>query len=119
MELSKGNAANHLCAATAGLLVCCVLIAAFISTSVVAQGVTGQPAAAPQGAAMEKLKGVWVDGPGFDIKYGVAYDACSARCLATPSCAMIEYYRPQKKCNMYNTVRPRLPGGASDVAIRK
>jgi hypothetical protein len=36
-----------------------------------------------------------------------------------PACAMIEYYRPEKKCNMYNTLRPRLAGGSSDVAIRQ
>ena len=77
------------------------------------------PAASAKPAVMEKLSGVWVEGPGFDIKYGIAYDACAERCLANSTCVMIEYYRPQKKCNLYNTIRPRLAGGSSDVAIRR
>lgn len=80
---------------------------------------TAAPAGSAIGATMERLKGVWVEGPGFDITYGKDYAACSQRCLATPKCAMIEFYRPEKKCNMYDTVRPRLPGGSSDVAIRR
>jgi hypothetical protein len=68
---------------------------------------------------MERLSGVWIDGPGYDIVYGVSYDACAARCLVTSACTMIEYYRPEKKCNIYNTLRPRLKGGSSDVALKR
>jgi hypothetical protein len=68
---------------------------------------------------MERLAGVWIDGPGYDIVYGGTYDACAARCLATSACAMIEYYRPEKKCNMYTAARPRLKGGSSDVALKR
>ena len=70
-------------------------------------------------ASMEKLSDVWVDGPGFDITYGKAYDVCAQRCLANATCKMIEYYRPQKKCNMYSAERPRLKGGDSEVAVRR
>ncbi len=70
-------------------------------------------------AFMEKFSGVWVEGPGFDITYGKAYDDCAQRCLASATCKMIEYYRPQKKCNMYAAERPRLKGGSSEVAIRR
>lgn len=75
-------------------------------------------AATPKPPAMQRFAGVWVEGPGFDITYGGNYDACAARCLATAKCAMIEYYRPEKKCNMYDAMRPRLKGGSSDVAIK-
>jgi hypothetical protein len=68
---------------------------------------------------MERFSGVWIDGPGYDIVYGGPYDVCAARCLATTACAMIEYYRPEKKCNMYKAPRPRLQGGSSDVAIKR
>lgn len=68
---------------------------------------------------MQRLSGVWVEGPGFDIGYGGTYDACAAKCLATAKCGMIEYYRPEKKCNMYDGVRPTLKGGSSDVALKK
>jgi PAN domain len=102
-----------------------VLALAILGTPAVAQGLL--PDAATSGAAtpakpnatIEKLAGVWIEGPGYDISYGGSYDACAQRCLGTPHCAMIEYYRPEKKCNLYSAVRPRKPGGASDVGIRR
>jgi PAN domain len=82
------------------------------------QAAPAVPAQAP-GTTMEKLSGVWIEGPGFEINYGGNYDGCTKRCLANPKCAMIEYYRPEKKCNLYNAVRPRKTGGSSDVGIRR
>ena len=78
-----------------------------------------QPAQKTSAPTMERFAGVWVEGGGFDIKYGGDYEACATRCLATAKCVMIEYYRPEKKCNMYDTERPRLKGGSSDVALKK
>jgi PAN domain len=77
------------------------------------------PAAAKAAPTMERFTGVWVEGGGYNITYGGAYDACAAKCLATTKCVMIEYYRPEKKCNMYDAERPRLKGGASDVALKR
>lgn len=77
-----------------------------------------QPPAPQPGATMQRLQGVWVEGPGFEVTYGSTYDGCAKRCLTNNACVMIEYYRPEKKCNLYNTLRPRLKGGSSDVAIR-
>jgi PAN domain len=74
------------------------------------------PARAP---GMERFPGVWVEGPGFEVTYGGAYEGCAQRCTANAKCVMIEYYRPEKKCNLYNTLRPRKNGGSSDVAIRR
>ena len=70
-------------------------------------------------SSIEKATGMWVEGPGFDINYGGTYDRCAERCLATSSCVMIEYYRPEKKCNMYDAVRPLKSGGASIVGTKK
>lgn len=77
------------------------------------------PTQPPLGTVMDRLSGVWVEGPGFDITYGGNYEACAKKCLGHARCVMIEYYRPEKKCNMYDTARPRKPGGSSDVAIRR
>jgi PAN domain len=71
------------------------------------------------GTKIERFDGVWIEGPGYDITYGGNYDACAQRCLAAEKCAMIEYYRPEKKCNMYDVVRPRKAGGSSNVGIRR
>lgn len=68
---------------------------------------------------MQRLTGVWIEGPGFDVTYGGSFDGCVQRCLVHKTCAMIEFYRPEKKCNLYDSVRPRRPGGSSDVAIRR
>jgi PAN domain len=76
-------------------------------------------AQAAPGTKIERLDGVWIEGPGYEITYGGNYDGCAARCLAAPKCAMIEYYRPEKKCNLYDAVRPRKTGGSSNVGIRK
>jgi hypothetical protein len=87
---------------------------------------TGAQTAAPQvtqpiskGARILKIAGVWVEGPGATITYGGTYTACANQCLANPSCLMLEYYRPEKKCNLYREVRPRLKGGSSDVGLRQ
>ncbi|MDX2158570.1 MAG: PAN domain-containing protein [Hyphomicrobiaceae bacterium] len=68
---------------------------------------------------MERLIGVWVEGPGYDITYGGSYDGCARRCLASTKCVMIEFYRPERKCNLYDRERPRLKGGASVVGLRR
>ena len=77
------------------------------------------PADGTLGSSMQRISGVWIEGPGFEITYGGDYAACSKRCLGNAKCAMIEYYRPEKKCNLYDRVRPQLKGGSSDVAIRR
>ena len=84
-----------------------------------AQSTGTAPAAAQAKGTIEKLSGVWVEGPGFNITYGKTYEVCAQLCLDTQTCVMIEYYRPEKKCNLYDTLRPRKPGGSSHVGIRR
>jgi hypothetical protein len=77
------------------------------------------PAGPKPTAKIERLAGVWIEGPGFDITYGGTYDGCAQKCIANDKCVMIEYYRPEKKCNLYDVVRPRKTGGSSDVGLRR
>ena len=80
---------------------------------------SGQEAGGPKRGVMERAAGgQWVEGPGFEVTYGSNYDGCAQRCLANAKCVMIEYYRPEKKCNLYNAMRPLRKGGSSDVAFR-
>ena len=87
-------------------------------------GAAGLAAGAPatalprKAAAIERLSGVWVQGMGYDVQYGAGYDVCAQRCMTAAKCVMIEYYRPEKKCNLYDVMRPRLQGGSSDVGIK-
>lgn len=76
------------------------------------------PSTAPS-SLMEKLDGVWVEGRGYDVSYGGSYEACAQKCLGTEKCMMIEFYRPEKKCNLYDAMRPRKTGGSSNVGIRR
>jgi PAN-like domain len=103
-----------------GLGTTAVLAAMALSAaSALAQAPATVPAPATVTSMIEKTTGMWVEGPGFDIKYGGNYDECAQRCLSTSSCVMIEYYRPEKKCNMYNTIRPLKTGGSSIVGTKK
>lgn len=97
-----------------------VALMAGVWTCMSAPAFAQQPTTATPGAtpAMTRLSGVWVEGPGYDIKYGAGYETCAKRCAAEAKCLMIEYYRPEKKCNMYDTKRPTKPGGSSDVAVK-
>ncbi len=80
--------------------------------------VASEPAAA-QAGTMQRFRGsVWVEGPGFDVSYGLTYERCAEKCLANDKCVMIEFYRPEKKCNLYSSKRPTKKGGSSDVAVR-
>jgi hypothetical protein len=96
-------------------LVALILTMASVITAV-AQSAAPNAAAPPM--VLKKQAGVWVDGPGFDVKYGGTYDTCAASCVSNTKCVMIEYYRPEKKCNQYDTPRKLLLGGSSIVGIR-
>ena len=75
-------------------------------------------AACAASAGLEKRAGVWVEGPGFDITYGGTYESCAARCISHDRCAMIEFYRPERKCNLYSSIRPQKQGGSSIVGLK-
>ena len=81
-------------------------------------GAPAESSGAKPGGMLQKFTGVWVEGPGFDVTYGTTYERCAERCLGHTKCVMIEYYLPERKCNLYNTARPRLKGGSSIVGVR-
>ena len=69
--------------------------------------------------ALQRVDGFWVEGPGYDITYGGDYEGCARRCLDDSKCLMVEYYKPEKKCNLYSTKRPRVKGGSSIIGLRE
>lgn len=95
------------------------LTLAALFLAVGAKSLVDKPASLRPGDTIEPLSGVWIEGPGFDITYGGTYDSCAKRCLANAKCAMIEFYRPEKKCNLYSELRPRKTGGSSEVGLRR
>jgi hypothetical protein len=90
-----------------------------LSAAVVHGQTVAPPAAGPAPVRIVKFSGVWIEGPGAVVTYGGAYADCAARCVADTGCQMLEYYRPEKKCNLYREMRPRLKGGSSDVGIKQ
>ena len=105
------------------MLVAAVSLAVLIPgmAAAVAKSPVGNKTSSPvsPGAVIEKVSGVWVEGRGYDVTYGGTYEACAQRCLGAAKCVMLEYYRPEKKCNLYDAMRPRKTGGASLVGIRR
>ena len=97
------------------------LLAALVASGGVSLPVNAKSGGTKSVAAgsMETLSGVWVEGRGYDVTYGSTYEACAQRCLQTDKCVMIEFYKPEKKCNMYDNMRPRKTGGSSNVGIRR
>lgn len=114
-NIAESHRSSRIAAALAVVLPAILVAPAFAQP----KGAPQAAAASPPAGSIERLSGVWVEGPGFDITYGKSYDVCAHRCLGNPKCAMIEYYRPEKKCNLYDAVRPRKQGGSSDVGIRR
>jgi hypothetical protein len=116
------NRSGHL-TGPASALVAIALAAVGLAGSTAAQvpdakGGNPAPAKTSITGTLKRFDGVWVEGPGFDITYGGTYQACSKRCLANAKCVMIEFYRPEKKCNLYDSVRKKLKGGLSVVGVR-
>ncbi len=89
------------------------------------------PAAAPAKAAapaasMEKLAAHYVEGPGyvtFFFKqtkgYAGTHAECETNCLADSKCQMIEFYKPLRKCHLYNHTKWSGKSGDADVALKK
>ncbi len=74
----------------------------------------------PRSAFIERRPyGEWVEGDGYEVWTGSNYSDCEQRCLADSRCAMMEFHRPERKCNLYRERRAIKSGGSSDVGIRR
>lgn len=85
---------------------------------------TATAPAAP--ATMQKLAAHYVEGAGYVTffhkqtkGYGGTYDECEKNCLADARCKMIEFYKPLRKCHLYNHVKYSGQSRDADVALRK
>jgi hypothetical protein len=77
-------------------------------------------------AVMQKLAAHYVEGPGYvtffhkETKgYGGTYAECEKNCLADARCKMIEFYKPLRKCHLYNHVKYSGQSRDADVALKK
>jgi hypothetical protein len=86
------------------------------------------PVAAPPTveARMDKLADHYVEGPGYVTfffqqtkGYGGTYEECEKNCLADARCKMIEFYKPLRKCHLYNHARWSGRSKDANVALKK
>lgn len=86
------------------------------------------PTVAPAGAGavMKKLADHYVEGAGYVTffhqktkGYGGTYAECETSCLADARCTMIEFYKPLRKCHLYNHVKWSGKSRDADVALKQ
>ena len=70
-----------------------------IKASMKTISVTGPP---PAVTKLKILKRRSAPGEGFDTTFDSDYASCEARCLTSSRCQMIELYKPEAKCNLYD-----------------
>ena len=81
-----------------------------VSSGSSASGTTGD---------FRKLTRHYVEGEGYDTTLESSYDACSRRCLNEDRCRMFEFYKPKRKCNLFDHTRARKTSDAdAEVAIK-
>lgn len=73
------------------------------------------PTVYAQGATIEYHENTYVAGEGYDTLRGITYGNCASQCLADNSCAMIEFYRPENKCNLFR--HSRTAGWSRDAVV--
>lgn len=79
----------------------------------------GLVATVPAKTKLKVLKRRSSPGEGFDTTFDSDYASCEARCLASERCQMIELYKPEAKCNLFD--HKRTEANAEDdtiVAVR-
>lgn len=109
-------------------------LAALLALSVAAAAQTprpAEPASSPTqaqarvGVHMNKLADHYVEGPGYVTffhektrGYGGTYGECEKNCLADARCKMIEFYKPLRKCHLYDHVKWSGKSRDADTALK-
>lgn len=74
----------------------------------------------PPPQVMRKLTRHYVEGEGYDTTDGSSFDECSKRCLNDGRCRMMEFYKPKKKCNLFDHTRAvKTADNDAEVAVKK
>jgi PAN domain len=84
------------------------------------------PAVKPsEPARMDKLADHYVEGPGYVTffhkqtkGYAGTYVECEKYCLADTRCTMIEFYKPLRKCHLYDHAKWSGKAKDADLALK-
>jgi hypothetical protein len=64
-------------------------------------------------ATIQRYANRFVEGEGYRTFYGSSYGSCAQSCLADGNCRMMEFHKPDAKCNLYN--HTQIDGSSSDA----
>jgi hypothetical protein len=86
----------------------------------------GSAAPTATAAVMQKLASHYVEGAGYVTffhnqtkGYGGTYAECEKNCLADARCKMIEFYKPLRKCHLYDHIKWSGKSKDAEVALKK
>ena len=88
--------------------------AAFTATSASAQGFNSSG-----NVTMERQANTYVKGEGYDTLYGYSLAACEAQCRSDTGCAMVEFYKPDNKCNLFRHTKTAGASREAMVSIKR
>jgi hypothetical protein len=77
---------------------------------------------APQRASLPTIRrhaNSFVEGEGYDTTRTGSYSECEQRCAADNSCVMLEFYKPDRKCNLYANRRSIGSASTADVGVKQ
>ena len=96
-----------------------------LASSAIAQSLP-EPVAAKPVERIERLSGHYVEGPGYvtyfhqqTAGYAGTYPECERNCLADARCRMIEFYKPLRKCHLYDHTRHSGKAPSADVGLKR
>ena len=82
-------------------------------------GVSSGSSASGTTREFRKLTRHYVEGEGYATTLDSSYDDCSRRCLDDGRCLMFEFYKPKRKCNLFDHTRAKKTSDAdAEVAIK-
>jgi PAN domain len=73
----------------------------------------------PRQPAMRRLADSYVIGEGYETHRRASADLCQTLCVGDTTCAMSEFYKPERKCNLYSHRNTRAASGNSAIVAVK
>jgi PAN domain len=72
-----------------------------------------------QTISIRPVPNTFVDGDGYAVVKPSTLSDCERRCVADQQCLMFEFYKPDRKCNLFDHVRAAGPSAEAEVGIKE
>ena len=70
-------------------------------------------------ARIVKIANRYIEGDGYSTKTAASFAQCEQRCIADQRCLAMEFYRPERKCNLFEAIKNPLASNDADVGIKQ